>query len=280
MADDTIVRKSIGNLSFSLGTVTPVNLIRDAVTHDPALDTAISRAILERVAAGELPATLRLARPGAMVAFGKQDAVAAGFPAAVRAAQEGGFDAVLRLAGGRAAVFHEHTIALAHAVPDPAPREGIHPRFEATAGLIARALARLGVDARVGEVPGEYCPGGFSVNAAGRRKLAGIGQRLIAGASHMGGVIVVAGAGRVRDVLVPVYAALGLDWDPATTGSVADEGEGIGWEDVLDALLAEYAERYDLVEAGLDEETLALARRLAPEHRQERAPSAASPTSS
>jgi octanoyl-[GcvH]:protein N-octanoyltransferase len=280
LAEDKIVRKSIGNLSFSLEPVTRVNLIRDAVTHDTALDTAISRAILERVAAGELPATLRLARPGAMVAFGKQDAVAAGFPAAMLAAREAGFDAVLRLAGGRAAVFHEDTIALAHAVPDPAPREGIHARFEATAGLIARALAGLGVDARVGEVPGEYCPGGFSVNAAGRRKLAGIGQRLIAGASHMGGVIVVGGADRVREVLVPVYGALGLDWDPATTGAVADEREGIGWETVRDAVLAEYAARYELVEAELDEQTLALARRLAPEHRQARAASAASPTSS
>src|SRR5262245_21659659 len=280
MADDTIVRKSIGNLSFSLGTVTPVNLIRDAIADDPALDTAVSRAIVERVAAGELPATLRLARPGAMVAFGKQDAVAAGFPGAVRAGQGAGFDAVLRLAGGRAAVFHEDTIALAHAVPDPAPREGIHARFEATAGLIARALVRLGVDARVGEVPGEYCPGGFSVNAAGRRKLAGIGQRLIAGASHMGGVIVVDGADRVRDVLVPVYAALGLAWDPATAGAVADEVADAGWERVRDAILAEYGERYELVEAELDEETLALARRLAPEHRQARAAKAASPTSS
>jgi lipoate-protein ligase A len=260
--------------------VTELRLIRESVTDDTALDTAVSRAILERVAAGELPATLRLARPGAMVAFGKQDAVAPAYDAAARAAAAAGFDAVLRLAGGRAAVFHEGTVALAHAVPDTAPREGIHARFEATAGLIARALGRLGVDARVGEVPGEYCPGGFSVNAGGHRKLAGIGQRLIAGASHMGGVIVVSGADRVRDVLVPVYDALGFEWDPATTGAVVDEAPGVGWEQVRDALLAEYAERYQLVEAELDGETLELARRLAPEHRQALAASAASPTSS
>ena len=73
----------------------------------------MSRALLQRVAAGELPETLRLARPGAMVAFGKQDAVASGYADAVRAARSGGFEAVLRLAGGRAAVFHEGTIALA-----------------------------------------------------------------------------------------------------------------------------------------------------------------------
>ena len=77
----------------------------------------MSRALLQRVAAGELPETLRLTRPGPMVAFAKQDAVAPGYTDAVRAARAGGFEPVLRLAGGRAAVFHEQTIALAHAAP-------------------------------------------------------------------------------------------------------------------------------------------------------------------
>ena len=222
------------------------------------------------MAAGELPETLRLARPGPMVAFAKQDAVAPGYAHAVRAARADGFDAVLRLAGGRAAVFHDQTIALAHAVPDAAPRAGIHSRFARTAELIARALGRLGVDARVGEVPGEYCPGGYSVNARGAVKVAGIGQRLIAGASHMGAVIVVGAANRVREVLVPVYDALELPWNPDTAGAVEDELGGGGpspWTAVRDALLAEYARDYDIVEAELEPETIELARRLAPEHR-------------
>ena len=70
-----------------------------------------------RVAAGELPETLRIARPGPIVAFGKRDVVTAGYPDAVRAARAGGFEAVEGLAGGRAAVFHEDTIAFAHADP-------------------------------------------------------------------------------------------------------------------------------------------------------------------
>ncbi len=241
-----------------------MRLIRESFPEDPALDVAVSRAILERVAAGQLPETMRLARPGAMVAFGKQDSVSDGYAAAARAARDEGFEAVLRLAGGRAAVFHERTIALAHAVPDPNPRAGIHSRFEASAELMASAFRRLGVDARVGEVPGEYCPGGWSVNAGGRTKLAGLGQRLIAGAAHMGGVVVVDEGERVRDVLVPVYGALGLDWDPATAGSLGAESPGIGWDDAAAAILAEYGE---VEEAALDEKTLALARRLAPEHR-------------
>src|SRR4051794_35470506 len=198
-----------------------------------------------------------------MVAFGKQDAVAEAYPAAVRAARDAGFEAVLRLAGGRAAVFHEGTVALAHAIPDQDPRPGIHERFRSSAALVTDALRRLGVDARVGEVPGEYCPGGYSVNAGGRTKLAGLGQRLISGGVHVGGVIVVEGADLVRDALGPVYAALDLDWDPESAGSIAEEAPGTTMEDVLEALEAVYAERYEPAEAELDAETVALARRLA-----------------
>jgi lipoate-protein ligase A len=244
-----------------------LRLITTSFPDDPVLDTAVSRALLERAAAGELPETLRLARPGAMVAFGKRDAVSDGYEDAARAAREQGFEAVLRLAGGRAAVFHEDTLALFHTVPGGDPRAEVHPRFREVSDLLAAALARLGIDARVGEVPGEYCPGGYSVSAAGRSKLAGVGQRLVRGAAHVGGVVVVAGAERVREVLVPVYEELGLDWDPATVGSVADQAPGTTWEQVGEAVRAEYARDYEIVEADLDEQTLALARRLAPEHR-------------
>jgi lipoate-protein ligase A len=246
--------------------VRSLRLITESFPDAPALDTAVSRALLERVAAGELQETLRIARPGAMVAFAKQDAVQPGYLAAARAARAAGFEAVLRLAGGRAAVFHEQTIALAHAVPDRDPRPEIHARFELVAELVASALAGLDIDARVGEIEGEWCPGGYSVNAGGRTKLAGIGQRLVRGGAHVGGVVVVARPDRVREALLPVYRELGLDWDPATAGSVADEVPGASWEDVAAALLARYADRYELEEAELDEETLVLARRLAPEH--------------
>jgi octanoyl-[GcvH]:protein N-octanoyltransferase len=247
--------------------VKPLQVVRDSFPERPAFDTAVSRAVLLRVAAGELPETLRVARPGAMVAFGKQDTNAVGYAEAVRAAREGGFEAVERLAGGRAAVFHERTVALAWALAVPDALAGTHERFRDVAALVAAALARLGVDARIGEIAGEYCPGDYSVNAGGRVKLVGIGQRVLSGAAHIGGVVVVGDSARLREILVPVYEALELEWDPATAGSLEDELGETSIDDVEGVLLAELGERYAIEQAGFDAQTLALAARLESSHR-------------
>jgi octanoyl-[GcvH]:protein N-octanoyltransferase len=237
-----------------------LRLIRHSFPDQPELSTAVSRTILRRVAAGELPPTIRIHRPGREVAFGRQDVASPGYEAAAEAARAAGFAAVERLAGGRAAVFHQGTIAIARAYRDPQPPKRTYARFEGMADLIAEALRGLGVDARVGEVPREYCPGAYSVNAGGRTKLAGIGQRMIRGGAHMGGVIVASGGREVARVLEPVYRALDLDWDPATSGSVADElDREVDVGEVEEALIAELAKRYELVDAELDEETVAMA---------------------
>ena len=217
-----------------------LRLIQDPFPEDPALDVAISRALMERVAADELPDTLRLGRPSAWVAFGKRDAISPAYPGAVARAREAGFGAALRLAGGRAAVFHEGTLAIAHAVGEKDARSGVHDRFRDTADLLTGALRDLGVDARVGEVPGEYCPGGYSVNAGGRTKLAGIGQRLIRGGAHLGGVLVVSGADRVREALTPVYEELDFDWNPDTADLVTQALRALG----VDARVGEVPGEY------------------------------------
>jgi lipoate-protein ligase A len=222
-------------------------LLRDAVPGRPALDAALSRALLERVATGARAETLRLYRPDDVLAFSGVDAASPGFRDAVVAARAQGFAPVLRLAGGRAAAFTRGSLAFAWALPAPDLRAGIAERFDAVAGLLASALRRLGVDARVGEVPGEYCPGAHSVNAGGRRKLAGIGQRVVRGAAHVGGVLVVRESERVRAVLGPVYAALGLAFDPESAGSVEDElGGGLSGAAVVEAIEAELRTRFRL----------------------------------
>jgi octanoyl-[GcvH]:protein N-octanoyltransferase len=243
-----------------------VRLVRAGYPDPPELDTAVSRATLQRVAEGTLPETFRLHRPGAIVAFGPRDRVEPGFAEAVAAARRHGFAAVERLAGGRAAVFHEGTIAFSWAIPDPAAREGIRPRFELLADIVVEAIRSLGIDARVGEVPGEYCAGQHSVNARGRTKLMGVGQRVVGGAAHVGGVVVVSGTDRVRDVLIPVYEALGLDWDPATAGSLEDEVPGLAWETAQEAIVAAFGRRFVLEEADLSSDVLGLAEQLRTRH--------------
>lgn len=243
-----------------------LRLVRDGFPERPAYDTAVSRALMLRVAAGEEPETFRLHGPGATLAFGRQDLREPGYPAAVGVARAAGFAAVQRLAGGRAAVFHPDTLAFSHEVPDPAPRRGIHERFFAISDLMRAALRRLGVDARVGEVPGEYCPGAYSINARGTRKIVGMGQRLVTGAAHVGGVVVAAGSDRVRHVLVPVYAALGIPWQPSSVGSVEDEIGPISADVVVEAIIDELALRYDLVDGHFNRETLQLAEALEADH--------------
>jgi octanoyl-[GcvH]:protein N-octanoyltransferase len=237
-----------------------LRLIRHSFPDQPELSTEVSRTILRRVAAGELPPTIRIHRPGNEVAFGRQDVASHRYEEAAEAARAAGFAAVERLAGGRAAVFHEGTIAIARAYSDPQPPKRTYARFEEMAGLIADALRGLGVDARVGEVPGEYCPGAYSVNARGKSKLAGIGQRMIRGGAHLGGVVIASGGRDIARVLEPVYRALELDWDPATSGSVSEElGREVDPGEIEEALLGELGTRYELVDAELDEETMRIA---------------------
>lgn len=239
---------------------------REAYPAPAARSTAVARAVLLRVAAGDLGPTFRLHRPGRILAFSKQDAASEGFDDAVRVARAAGFEPVIRLAGGRAAVYHEETLALSWAVADRRPSARTEARFRELAELLRDALSALDVDARVGEIPGEYCPGAWSVNARGETKLAGTGQRLIAGGAHRGAVIVVGRSELVREALVPTYEALGLEWDPATAGSIDDEVPSLSVAQVEEAIVSRLAERYELRDTRIDAETLALAERLESDH--------------
>jgi octanoyl-[GcvH]:protein N-octanoyltransferase len=239
-----------------------LRLLTAAFLDDATLEAGVSHALLDRVGAGELPESFRLALTPATLSFGRLDSHQPGFPDAVRAAEQHGFAPVHRLGGGRAAVFHEGTLAFGWAVADEEPRTGTHERFARLAALIAEALGSLGLDAQVGELPGEYCPGDYSVHV-GPVKVVGIAQRITKSASYTEGVIVVTGGDRVRDVLVPVYAALGLDWDPSTAGDLG----GPSLEDVQRAVTERLARDHDVDRHdALDEETLALARRYAVRH--------------
>ena len=246
--------------------LSPVQVCPDRIEGDPVLDTATSHAVLRRVAAGEITETLRLYTPDPALMFSMLDAHRSGFAEAERRAQEAGFPGVFRLAGGHAALFHSECLAFAWSMPVAEKRDGIRDRFETVSRWICQSLIRVGVPAQVGEVPGEYCPGEYSVNAAGRAKLMGVGQRVIRGAAHIGGVIVVRHADSVRDVLTDVYATLELDWKPETAGAAEDTAPGITTEDVREALLEELRQTRPIEPALLGPETHTLARELTPWH--------------
>jgi octanoyl-[GcvH]:protein N-octanoyltransferase len=246
--------------------VPPLELIDTAFPGRAAFDVAVSRALLREVSLGKRPETLRLYQPDDVVAFSTTDLRRPGFGRAVTAARRAGFDAALRLAGGSAAVFTTESLAFAWCAPEADERSGIRARFARTAEWIARALRAIGVDARVGEVPGAYCPGDWSVNARGERKLSGVGQRLVRGAAHTGGVIVVGASDRVRAVLEPVYAALGYEFASASTGSIEDEVP-VALDAVREALLAELARERELRPGELDAALLEQAARFEASHR-------------
>jgi octanoyl-[GcvH]:protein N-octanoyltransferase len=239
-----------------------MQLVRSGAAGSAALELAVSHALLTRVAAGELPSTLRVYRPAPAVAFGKLDTLRPGYPGAVLAAREHGYEPVLRLPGGHAAAYHHDSLAIdvVWALDDPAT--GTHDRFRDEGERLAGALRTLGVDARVGEVPGEYCPGAYSVNARGRVKLIGTAQRLVRGAALLGASIVVGDGPGIRAVLDAVYTALDFPWDATTAGAVDEEVAGVSLDAVEAAVVASYGE---LEPATLDEVTLGLAHQLEPQ---------------
>lgn len=241
-------------------------LLRDAGGRGAALEMAISHALLRRTARGELPSSVRIYRPAPTLAFGRSDRFRAGYPAAAEVARRHGFTPVIRLAGGHAAAYDRASLIYEEIVAGPAAVSGIRDRFRAAIELLLEALVALGADARMGELPGEYCAGEFSVNVAGATKVAGIAQRAVRGAALVSAVIAVGGGARLRAVLTDVYAALGIEWDPATAGAVEDELPGLAVDAVEQAVLAVRQRRAPLVPAALDASTLALARELVAQH--------------
>jgi lipoate-protein ligase A len=214
--------------------------------------------LLTDASRGERAETLRLTIPGSSVAFGKHDVVSRGFPGAVAAARDAGFEPFVRLAGGRAAVFHRQSVAMSWVIPDQNPIASIRDRFSAVSAVLVDALASLGIEAETGAVPGEYCPGEFSIHV-GNAKVAGIGQRLTRSAAHIGAVVVTGDGDAIRRVLIPVYEALELDWDPSTAGALSDTAPGVDPDAVIDAIVNRLRAEFAVGEASLSPDTIAVA---------------------
>lgn len=243
-----------------------VAVLREKYEPWPVFDVATMRAHLLSVASREAPETLRVVRPEPTVAFGRQDVLRPGFSAALRVARDAGFTAFQRLTGVRTLAWHQDCIYIEHLVPDDEPQHHFADRFVEMSSIVSSTLRTLGVDARVGEVPGEPAPGAYSINARDERKLANVDQRVVDKATYVTSTIVVADAVVLRDLLVDVNEALAFEWEPIRLGSVAEEVDGVTTDDVEEALMEELASRHELVEGELTGPTRNLARALQPEH--------------
>jgi lipoate-protein ligase A len=226
---------------------------------DPLVDIALGPALLQRAAVNGGPETLRLYRPRPTLAFSGRDAATPGIVAAAAAAQRAGFAPLRRGPGGRGAAYHRGALCIDHVGPPGAGPQEIRPRFIQYGELLVAALRTLGVDAELGPVPGEYCPGEFSINDGHGHKLVGTAQRLVRGGWLFGTVILVADPEPIREVLTAVYEALGLSWDPGTVGAVQTTAPGVTVDGVHAAVRAAYASLGELRPAELPADVLDLA---------------------
>lgn len=185
------------------------------------------------------PPSIRVYRPLPTAAFSRRDARLPGYPAAVEAAHELGFATALRTVGGHLAPLHEDTLVIDVIAAEPEPQARTRDRFQRTSAALCTALNRLGVPAQVGELPGEYCPGEYSVNARGATKLAGIAQRVTSWGFLVSVNLVVGNPEPLRAVVAACYRHLDLAVDPARVGAVSDHLPEVTAPVVAQALVPE-----------------------------------------
>lgn len=195
-------------------------------------------------AAGEPRADLiRVYVPRPTVAFGQRDARLSGFEAAAQACRDHGFVPAVRRAGGRAAAYHPGCVVVDHLSLEDDAALTQQARFAEFAELFVAAFARAGVASSIGEIPGEYCPGEYSIQGPAPEhpvKLAGAAQRVVKGAFLFSTHVVVADPAPLRAVLTDVYRLLDLQMDPRTVGAATDVAPGVDVPGFTAALKAEY----------------------------------------
>ncbi|MET7419432.1 hypothetical protein [Dactylosporangium sp. NPDC005555] len=205
----------------------------------PAADVELGPRLLRE---GTAPELLRIFTPAPTAAFSRRDTLRPGYAAAVEAVRAAGFTPVVRPQGGSLALYHRGSVVVDHVCRTPGASLGTVERFRRFAALHVAVLTGLGADARIGAVPGEYCPGEYSVNLGGTVKVVGSAQRVTRDGWLFSSVFQVTGGQALRAPLTAAYAALGYDFDPATVGAV-EGGLTVG------ALTAALTDAYSMLRA-------------------------------
>jgi octanoyl-[GcvH]:protein N-octanoyltransferase len=184
---------------------------------------------------------LRIYRPQPTVAFSRRESLMVGFTDAVEHAQSHGFSPIIRPTGGRAVAYDPGSLIVDLVTHDGPARKDNGHHFRGVGELFVGTLSELGLDARLGPVDGEYCPGQYSINARGRVKIVGTSQRVSRRARLLSASIPVDDVVAAKNALIACNQALGFDWNPDTFVSLSDEVPGLRLDDVHAALAERFA---------------------------------------
>jgi octanoyl-[GcvH]:protein N-octanoyltransferase len=132
--------------------------------------------------------------------------------------------------------------------------------------MFVDVLRGLGVDARLGAAPREYCPGAHSVNARGVAKLVGTAQRVVRNAWLFSSLVIVGDENRIQPVLAEVYRCLSQEFEMSSVGSLSREVPSLRVETVERTIIDAYAAVDRLEPAVVDLLTLDTARELLLKH--------------
>jgi lipoate-protein ligase A len=232
---------------------------------DPATAYGYQRMVFEQVASGARPTTISVTASARHVGVTRRDTRRPGFDEAVRASNEEGYPVMVRGSGGGATAADKGTFGFSIVRPagDGEIRRGIHDRYDEAAALVLGAFSRLGVEAEVGEVREEFCPGDHSIRVGGWEKgikIVGIAQRITRRATSVGGIVLVHGEEELAKILEKVYQAMELPFRTGSVGSLRRAGIEAGVEDVVEAFAAEVGSRYGATRTAVDDRTLESAR--------------------
>jgi octanoyl-[GcvH]:protein N-octanoyltransferase len=225
-----------------------VQVIDQATWHTATEQIDYSMTLLRQVADRPDGAPLlRIYRPRPTVAFSRRESLMVGFSDAVATAEEHEFSPIIRPTGGRAVAYDSGSLVVDLVTDDGPVRKDNDHHFQHVGELFVDVLRELGLDARLGPVPGEYCPGKYSINARGEVKIVGTSQRVSRRARLLSASIPVEDPSRARQALISCNQALAFDWNPDTFVSLGDEVPGLDIGDVERHLKERFANAAHIV---------------------------------
>lgn len=165
-------------------------ILDEGLAATPEAGVAADFGLLDAVAAGEAPATIRLWENRPCLVVSGRDTRLPRFDAACREMARLGRPVITRRSGGTAVPHGEGVllVSMVYALEGRAA-DSVDQGYEALCAWMVEAIATLGIHADCRSVPAAFCDGRYNL-AVGPRKIAGTAQRwrrrTVAGATRQG----------------------------------------------------------------------------------------------